>query len=167
MLATSALSLQELSDGRFLLGIGTSGPRVMEGWHGVAFSKPVTRTRETIEIIRIISRGEPLGYDGEVFEVGRGGHGLDPERLLVLVGLGEASYATISPSLISDSYAPAKRNNALTIFYVAIPVGAARPGRATRAARASGALGATRTLGAAGARDSGRREEEGASAVLL
>ena len=43
----------------------------------------------------------------------------------VLVGLGEASYATISPSLISDSYVPAKRNNALTIFYVAIPVGAA------------------------------------------
>jgi MFS family permease len=43
----------------------------------------------------------------------------------VLVGVGEASYATISPSLISDSYAPAKRNNALTIFYVAIPVGAA------------------------------------------
>jgi MFS family permease len=43
----------------------------------------------------------------------------------LLVGLGEASYATISPSLISDSYAPAKRNNALTIFYVAIPVGAA------------------------------------------
>jgi MFS family permease len=43
----------------------------------------------------------------------------------VLVGLGEASYATISPSLISDSYAPVKRNNALTIFYAAIPVGAA------------------------------------------
>jgi MFS family permease len=43
----------------------------------------------------------------------------------VLVGLGEASYATISPSLISDSYGPAWRNNALTIFYVAIPVGAA------------------------------------------
>jgi len=43
----------------------------------------------------------------------------------VLVGLGEASYATISPSLISDSYGPAQRNNALTIFYVAIPVGAA------------------------------------------
>lgn len=43
----------------------------------------------------------------------------------VLVGLGEASYATISPSLISDSFGPEKRNNALTIFYVAIPVGAA------------------------------------------
>ena len=69
MLAMSAMTLQELSGGRFVLGIGTSGPQVMEGWHGVAFSKPVTRTRETIEIIRIISRGEPLGYDGEVFEV--------------------------------------------------------------------------------------------------
>lgn len=43
----------------------------------------------------------------------------------VFVGVGEASYATISPSLISDSYTPAKRNNALTLFYVAIPVGAA------------------------------------------
>ncbi len=43
----------------------------------------------------------------------------------VLVGLGEASYATISPSLISDNFPPARRNNALTIFYVAIPVGAA------------------------------------------
>jgi alkanesulfonate monooxygenase SsuD/methylene tetrahydromethanopterin reductase-like flavin-dependent oxidoreductase (luciferase family) len=48
MLAMSAMTLQELSNGRFLLGIGTSGPQVMEGWHGVRFAKPVTRTRETI-----------------------------------------------------------------------------------------------------------------------
>ena len=52
MLAMSALSLQALSGGRFVLGIGTSGPQVMEGWHGVRFDKPVRRTRETIEIIR-------------------------------------------------------------------------------------------------------------------
>ena len=52
MLAMSALSLQKMSDGRFILGIGTSGPQVMEGWHGVRFDKPVTRTRETIEIVR-------------------------------------------------------------------------------------------------------------------
>ena len=45
LLATSALSLQELSDGRFLLGVGTSGPRVMEGWHGVRFRKPVQTTQ--------------------------------------------------------------------------------------------------------------------------
>lgn len=67
MLATSALSLQELSDGRFVLGVGTSGPRVMEGWHGVRFRKPVETTRETIEIIRIVSRGERLEHHGEIY----------------------------------------------------------------------------------------------------
>lgn len=67
MLATSALSLQELSDGRFLLGIGTSGPRVMEGWHGVRFRKPVETTRETIEIVRIISRGDRLEHPGDIY----------------------------------------------------------------------------------------------------
>lgn len=67
MLATSALSLQELSHGRFLLGMGTSGPRVMEGWHGVRFRKPVETTRETIEIVRIVSRGERLEHPGEIY----------------------------------------------------------------------------------------------------
>ncbi len=67
LLATSALSLQELSGGRFLLGIGTSGPRVMEGWHGVRFRKPVQATRETIEIIRTVSRGERLVHDGDIY----------------------------------------------------------------------------------------------------
>ena len=67
MLATSALSLEELSSGRFILGIGTSGPRVMEGWHGVRFRKPVQTTRETIEIIRIISRGDRLEHAGEIY----------------------------------------------------------------------------------------------------
>ena len=52
MLAMSAQSLQALSGGRFVLGIGTSGPQVMEGWHGVRFDRPVRRTRETIEIVR-------------------------------------------------------------------------------------------------------------------
>jgi len=69
MLAMSAMTLQELSGGRFVLGIGTSGPQVMEGWHGVAFSKPVTRTRETIEIIRTITGGERLVYDGDLFHL--------------------------------------------------------------------------------------------------
>ncbi len=67
LLATSALSLQELSAGRFLLGVGTSGPRVMEGWHGVRFRKPVQTTRETIEIVRMVSRGERLEHDGEIY----------------------------------------------------------------------------------------------------
>ncbi len=66
MLAMSALALQAMSDGRFVLGVGTSGPQVMEGWHGVAFDRPVRRTREEIEIIRTIAAGDRLEYDGEV-----------------------------------------------------------------------------------------------------
>ena len=57
LLAMSALSLQALSRGRFVLGIGVSGPQVMEGWHGVRFTRPLQRTRETIEIVRAITAG--------------------------------------------------------------------------------------------------------------
>ena len=67
MLAMSALALQEMSGGRFVLGVGTSGPQVMEGWHGVRFDRPVTRTRETIDIIRAIAAGDRLSYDGEAY----------------------------------------------------------------------------------------------------
>ena len=69
MLAMSAMSLQHISGGRFVLGIGTSGPQVMEGWHGVGFSRPVRRTRETIEIIRMVTAGERLSYSGEVYRL--------------------------------------------------------------------------------------------------
>ncbi len=69
MLAMSAMALQHLSGGRFLLGIGASGPQVMEGWHGVPFARPVRRTRETIEIIRLITAGERLEYDGEIYQL--------------------------------------------------------------------------------------------------
>ena len=67
LLATSALGLQSLSGGRFTLGVGVSGPQVMEGWHGVRFHKPVQTTRETIEIIRTVSRGERLAHEGEIY----------------------------------------------------------------------------------------------------
>lgn len=66
MLAMSALSMQKMSDGRFILGIGTSGPQVMEGWHGVRFDQPVTRTSETIDIIHQVASGDRLSYDGKV-----------------------------------------------------------------------------------------------------
>jgi F420-dependent oxidoreductase-like protein len=69
MLAMSAMSLQALSHGRFVLGIGTSGPQVMEGWHGVRFDRPVRRTRETIEIIRAVVSGQRLSYDGEIYRL--------------------------------------------------------------------------------------------------
>jgi F420-dependent oxidoreductase-like protein len=69
MLAMSAMTLQQLSGGRYVLGIGTSGPQVMEGWHGVPSARPLARTRETIEIVRIVTSGRRLEYDGEVFQL--------------------------------------------------------------------------------------------------
>jgi F420-dependent oxidoreductase-like protein len=69
LLATSSMSLQQLTGGRFRLGIGVSGPQVMEGWHGVRFRRPVQLTRETIEIIRMISRGDRLEYQGQSYQL--------------------------------------------------------------------------------------------------
>jgi F420-dependent oxidoreductase-like protein len=68
-LAMAALSLQALSGGRFLLGLGTSGPQVMEGWHGVRFPSPLAATRETIEIVRRVASGERLEYHGRVYDL--------------------------------------------------------------------------------------------------
>jgi len=65
MTAMTALSLAALTDNRFILGLGASGPQVVEGLHGVPFAKPVARMRETIEIVRMAFRGEPLRYAGE------------------------------------------------------------------------------------------------------
>jgi F420-dependent oxidoreductase-like protein len=68
-LAMSAMSLQHLSGGRFRLGVGTSGPQLIEGWHGVRFSSPITATRETIEIVRAVARGDRLTYDGAMYRL--------------------------------------------------------------------------------------------------
>jgi F420-dependent oxidoreductase-like protein len=67
--AMSAMSLQALSGGRFLLGIGVSGPAVMEGWHGVRFRSPLAATRDTIEIVRMVARGDRLAYDGRSYQL--------------------------------------------------------------------------------------------------
>jgi len=69
MLAMSAMSMQLLSGGRFRLGIGTSGPQVMEGWHGVRFDAPLAVTRETIEIIRQVTAGERLSHQGRAYQL--------------------------------------------------------------------------------------------------
>src|SRR6201997_5085028 len=68
--AMTAMSLQALSGDRFLLGIGPSDPQVVEGWHGVAFGKPLRRTREYIAIIRrILDRKAPLEWQGEHYQI--------------------------------------------------------------------------------------------------
>jgi F420-dependent oxidoreductase-like protein len=68
--AMTAMTLDALSDGRFLLGLGLSGPQVVEGWHGVAYGKPLGRTREYVEIVRqAIAREAPLEHDGDHYQI--------------------------------------------------------------------------------------------------
>ena len=62
--AMTAAGLDFVSGGRFTLGIGTSGPQVIEGWHGVPYDAPVGRTRELVEICRMVWRRERLEYQG-------------------------------------------------------------------------------------------------------
>ena len=85
MTAMAAATLDTLSDGRFRLGLGVSGPQVSEGWHGVSFSRPLVRTREYVEIVRAaLAREGPLAYAGEEFELPVEGTGFGkPLKLLI------------------------------------------------------------------------------------
>jgi F420-dependent oxidoreductase-like protein len=68
--AMTALTLDHLSGGRFVLGLGASGPQVVEGWYGQPYPKPLARTREYVEIIRqVIAREAPVTLDGEFFQL--------------------------------------------------------------------------------------------------
>jgi len=68
--AMTAMTLNQLSGGRFKLGLGMSGPQVVEGWHGVSYSKPLTRTREYVQIIRtILNRQKRLSFDGQLYQL--------------------------------------------------------------------------------------------------
>jgi F420-dependent oxidoreductase-like protein len=69
MTAMTAATIDQLSDGRMLLGIGSSGPQVSEGWHGVRFAKQLQRTREYIEVLRIALARERLEYHGETIDL--------------------------------------------------------------------------------------------------
>jgi F420-dependent oxidoreductase-like protein len=69
LLAMTAAGLDFVSDGRFTLGIGTSGPQVMEGFHGVEFDAPIGRTREIVEICRQVWRRERVQYDGKYYQL--------------------------------------------------------------------------------------------------
>src|SRR5438045_3811452 len=76
--AMAAMTLDHLSGGRFVLGLGASGPQVVEGWYGQPYPKPLARTREYVEIVRkILARDQPVTYDGEFYALPfRGGSGL-------------------------------------------------------------------------------------------
>jgi F420-dependent oxidoreductase-like protein len=88
MTAMTAMTLDQLSGGRFILGLGPSGPQVVEGWHGVPYGKPLTRTREYIQIIRqILAREKPLEFHGSCYDIpvtgpGVSGHGKPLKSIL-------------------------------------------------------------------------------------
>jgi F420-dependent oxidoreductase-like protein len=86
MTAMTAATLDLLTGGRMLLGIGASGPQVVEGWHGVPYGKPVTRAREYVEIIRkILKREAPLEHHGEHYDIPtRSGSGLGKPLKLII-----------------------------------------------------------------------------------
>lgn len=80
LLAMTAASLDELSGGRFILGLGISGPIVIQDWHGVPFERPIQRTRETIAIIRLAIAGDRVTHEGDIFRVQRFRLDLHPPR---------------------------------------------------------------------------------------
>jgi F420-dependent oxidoreductase-like protein len=68
--AMTAATLQAMSGNRFLLGIGPSGPQVIEGWHGMPYGKPLTRTKEYVQIVRkVFAREAPLQHQGEHYQI--------------------------------------------------------------------------------------------------
>ena len=86
MTAMTAATLDMLSGGRVLLGLGVSGPQVVEGWHGVAYGNPLKRSREYVDIVRaILRREQPLEYHGEVYDIpAQGGTGLGKPLKLII-----------------------------------------------------------------------------------
>jgi F420-dependent oxidoreductase-like protein len=109
MTAMTAMSLDSISGGRFILGLGPSGPQVVEGWHGVAYGKPLTRTREYVSIVRkILAREGPLTHQGEHYRIpydGPGATGLGKPLKSILHGRADLPIftASIGPAGIACS----------------------------------------------------------------
>src|SRR5581483_5954013 len=108
MTAMTATTLDQLSGGRFLLGLGVSGPQVIEGWHGVPYGKPLKRTREYVEIVRAIwARERPLEHTGEHYQIpyrGPGASGLGKPLRSILHGRQIPIYiAAVGPKSVAQT----------------------------------------------------------------
>ena len=139
--AMSALTIDHLSGGRFRLGLGISGPQVVEGWHGVSFERPLQRTRECVDIVRaILRREEPLSYDGTIYQLpAREGTGLgkplksnvQPLRANVpiyLAAIGPQNVALAAE--IADGWIPLLASpEHMDVFTSSLAEGSARGGR--------------------------------------
>jgi F420-dependent oxidoreductase-like protein len=109
MTAMTAMTLDQLSGGRFMLGLGPSGPQVVEGWHGVPYGRPLTRTREYVTIIRkILARKERVEHKGHHYEIpyhGEGATGLGKPLKSILHGRADLKIytAAITPAGLACS----------------------------------------------------------------
>ena len=137
LIAMTAMSLNAMSAGRLLLGFGVSGPQVIEGWHGIRFDRPVTRLRETIDIVKLATRGERVAYKGKVYELPLpGGEGKalrtgarpEPGIPIYLATLSPRSLemtGEIADGWLGTSFMP----DHARVFFDHIAAGAARAGR--------------------------------------
>ncbi len=120
MTAMTAMTLDHLSNGRFICGLGVSGPQVVEGWHGVRYGKPLVRTREYVEILRTIwARERALEHHGEHYDIpyqGAGASGLGKPLKSILHGRPIPVYlAAIGPKSVAQAAEIA--DGWLPIFY--------------------------------------------------
>lgn len=99
-IAQTAMTLAQLSEGRFLLGLGASGPQVIEGLHGIPFARPLTRMRETVEIIRSAFSGEKIAYQGSQFTIPLPDGEGRPMRLSLTAEPVPVYLATLSPKML-------------------------------------------------------------------
>jgi len=137
MTAMTAMALASLSGDRFVLGLGVSGPQVIEGWHGVRFTRPMQRLREVVDIVRMVARGERLVYHGEIYDLPLpGGEGKAmassarprPNLPIYLATLGPKSLeltGEIADGWLGTSFIPEHGS----MFFDAIAAGATRVGR--------------------------------------
>ncbi|MFQ5829907.1 MAG: LLM class F420-dependent oxidoreductase [Candidatus Methylomirabilia bacterium] len=139
--AMTATTLDQLSGGRFLLGLGVSGPQVVEGWHGVPFGKPLVRTREYVAIVRTIwAREKPLDVNGEHYQIpysGPGATGLGkplksilhgrPDIPIYLAAIGPKNVALAAE--IADGWLPVFFSpHRMALFRESLEAGFARAG---------------------------------------
>jgi F420-dependent oxidoreductase-like protein len=136
--AMTAATVDGLSGGRFVLGLGVSGSQVVEGWHGQEFDRPVRRLREHVEIVRLALAREPLDYDGELYRVSRAGSAGTPLKLVIEpvqeripIYLGTfAPQATALAAEIADGWIPFLYSpERADMFRPSLRQGAARAGR--------------------------------------
>jgi F420-dependent oxidoreductase-like protein len=137
LVAMTAMSLASMSGNRFILGLGVSGPQVIEGWHGLRYERPARRLREITEIVRIAARGERLTYRGQLYELPLPGGEGKALRSAAQPRPGIPIYlATLSPrsleltgeiadGWLGTSFMPEHAG----VFFESIAAGAARVGR--------------------------------------